>query len=162
MQLQISYDAAEDRLLLSLALDDRSVAFWLTRRLTGLLWQVLWARAASSVDAAATDTAKQWLLRLKEDRARQRQVLTEEPRLQSALPPLLVTTLQYGPAETGGHVLSLIDAAGHGEQLNVDDDSLYGLIRLLDETLATSDWRLDLWRPEVVASEEVSPARLLH
>ncbi len=162
MQLQISYDPAEDRLLLSLALGERSVGFWLTRRLTGLLWQVLWARAGSSVDAAATDTAKQWLLRLNEDRARQRQALTQEPRLQSTSPPLLVTTLQYGPATTGGHVLSLIDAVGHGEQLNLDDDSLYGLIRLLDETLATSDWRLDLWRPTAVASEEAHPARLLH
>lgn len=162
MQLQIAYDQAEDRLLLMLALGDRSVGFWLTRRLTALLWQVLWNRAGSSVDAAVTSMAREWMLRLKEDRVRQSQEVTQEPRLQPGSPPLLVTTLQYGPGERGGHILSLIDGMGKGEQLTLDDDSLYGLIRLLDDTLANSDWRLDLWRPDNSPPDNATGPHALH
>ena len=162
MQLQISYDMAEDRLLLTLGLGERSVAFWLTRRLTGLLWQALWARAGSAVDAAVTSNAKAWVLRLKQDRARQSQEVSQEPRLLSTTPPLLVTTLQYGPAPTGGHILGLIDASGRGEQLTLDDDSLYGLIRLLDDTLQSSEWGLELWRPASVAEGDAPSPQVVH
>ena len=162
MQLQIAYDQAEDRLLLTLALGGRSIGFWLTRRLTRLLWRVLWRRAGSSVDAAVAGTAREWMLRLKQDRARQTQKVRQEPRLQTSSPPILVTTLQYGPGKHGGHVLSLIDAAGKGEQLTLDDDSLYGLIRLLDDALAGSEWGLDLWRPTEQALGDVLTSRAVH
>jgi len=162
MQLQISYDAAEDRLLLTLATADRRVGLWLTRRLTAMLWQVLWQRAGSSVDAGVTSTAKEWVLRLKQDRARQAQEVTQEPRLQTGSPPLLVTTLQYGPGDKGGHLLSLLDATGKGEVLTLDDDSLYGLIRLLDDTLTSSEWSLDLWRPLSAATGDSASSPVVH
>lgn len=162
MQLQISYDRAEDRLLLSLAIGGRTVGLWLTRRLTGMLWQVLWTRAGSSVGAAVTSTARDWMLRLQQDKARQTQAVRQERRLQIDSPPLLVTTLKYGPGAKGGHILSLIDAVGKGEQLALDDDSLYGLIRLLDDALAGCDWRLDLWRPSLVAPGDAPPAQVVH
>jgi len=94
MQLQISYEPAEDRLLLTLGIADRRVGFWLTRRLTAILWQALWQRAGSSVDPAVTSTTKEWLLRLKQDRARQTGEVTQEPGLQTGAPPPLVTRLQ--------------------------------------------------------------------
>lgn len=162
MQLQISYNTSEDRLLLTLQVSNRSIAFWLTRRLTNLLWQVLWQRAQASVDASVTNTAKEWMLRLNQDRARQTRALTQEPRLAISAPPLLVTTLQYGPAGKGGHVLSLIDATGAGEQMTLDDDSLYGLIRLLDDTLTSSEWGLDLWRPLSAETGEAQSAHVVH
>jgi len=162
MQLQISYDPAEDRLLLTLGIADRRIGFWLTRRLTAMLWQALWQRAGSSVDAGVTSTAKEWLLRLKQDRARQTSEVTQEPRLQTGSPPLLVTTVQYGPGDKGGHVLSLIDATGKGETLTLDDDSLYGLIRLLDDTLTSSEWGLDLWRPMSMAAADASSSQVMH
>lgn len=163
MQLQISYNPTEDRLLLALSLGERSVGFWLTRRFTAMLWRALWQRAGSSVDAAAvTHTAKEWMLRLKQDRARQSQEVRQEPRLEVSMPPLLVTTLQYGPGEQGGHVLSLVDAAGNGERMTLDDDSLYGLIRLLDDTLSSCDWNLDLWRPLSPEADAAQSAQVVH
>lgn len=162
MQLQVSYDPAEDRLLLSLSLDDRNVGFWLTRRLTALLWQVLWQRAGSSVDATVHNTAKEWMLRLNQDRAARALAVSQAPRLQTSAPPLLVTTLQYGPGEKGGHHLSLIDAAGNGERMNLDDDTLYGLIRLLDEALSNSEWNLQLWRPREAGDDVSVLAQPLH
>lgn len=158
MQLQLTYDAVEDRLLLSLRLDDRMVGFWLTRRLTMLLWQALWQRAASSVDGGASAAAREWLLSLKQDQARQTQALTLEPRLASQAPPTLVSTVKYGPDETGGHVLELTDALGNGESLKLDDASLYALIHLLDEVAAVTEWGLDLWRPRSPEAE-ASPAK---
>ena len=162
MQLQLFYDPAEDRLLLMLGLSGRNAAFWLTRRMTGLLWQALWKRAGSSVDANASDLAKEWLLRLNQDRARQKQDVSKQPRLQPSVPALLATTVSYGPGTKGGHVLSLTDAAGKGEKMMLDDDSLYALIRLLDDTLASSEWRLDLWRPRGPAAEIDGVSQALH
>ena len=148
MQLQLTYDPGEDRLLLSLGLAERSVSFWLTRRMTPLLWQVLWQRAGASLDGGVSGSAREWLLSLKQDEARQTQALTRAPRMATGLPPILVSTVKYGPDESGRHALELIDAQGKGEALKLDDSSLYALIRLLDETVEATGWALDLWRPK--------------
>ena len=157
MQLQLTYDPAEDRLLLSLRLAERTAGFWLTRRLTALLWQALWARAGSVVDGQASATAKEWLLSLQQDEARQKHALTQEPMMALKAPPILVSTLKYGADEAGGHALQLTDALGQGELLTLDDSTLHALIRLLDETAAVTEWGLDLWRP-LSASPDVPPA----
>lgn len=162
MQLQLFYNPAEDRLLLALAFPQRNVAFWLTRRMTALLWQALWKRAGSSLDTNASSLAKEWLLRLKQDRARQKQEVSRQPLLQPSVPPVLATTVRFGPGKRGGHALSLLDAQGKGERMTLDDDGLYALIRLLDETLTSSEWRLDLWRPRGPAEETGSVSQALH
>ncbi len=157
MQLQLTYDPAEDRLLLSLGLADRTAGFWLTRRMTALLWQALWERAGAVIDGQTSATAKEWLLLLQQDEARQKQALTREPLMELKAQPVLVSTLKYGPDETGAHALELTDAQGKGELLKLDDGSLHALIRLLDETAAMTGWGLDLWRPHST-SPEVPPA----
>lgn len=162
MRMQITYDASEDRLLFCLDTGDRIVCFWLTRRLVALLWPVLWQRAGSTLDAAVANAAKPWLLRVKQDTANQAHAVTQEPRLQSTLPPLLVTTLQYGPGENGGHSLSLMDISGKGERLNLDDDGLYGFIRMLDEALGGTEWQLDLWQPGTDTNTAATPSRAMH
>lgn len=157
MQLQLTYDPAEDRLLLSLGLVDRTASFWLTRRMTALLWQALWQRAGSALDGRASADAREWLLSLQQDEARQKHALIQAPRMELRAPPILVTTVKYGPDETSGHALELLDALGKGELLKLDDSSLYALIRLLDETAAATEWGLDLWRPQTPLPE-VPPA----
>lgn len=162
MQLQLTYDPAEDRLLLSLGLNDRSVSFWLTRRMTVLLWQVLWQRAGASLDGRASGAAREWLLSLKQDEARQTQALTRAPRMASQAPSILVSTVKYGPDETGGHALELVDALGRGEALKLDDASLYALIRLLDEAAGATEWGLDLWRPKAPQAETAPAPSAFH
>lgn len=147
MQLQLTYDPVEDRLLLSMKLDERTLGFWLTRRLTELLWQALWQRAGAALDMKASATAREMLLAMQQNQASQKHPVTHSPQLKLNAPPILVTTLKYGPHKNGGHALSLIDAAGDGEMLALDDDSLHALIQLLDDIMQTCEWRLDLWRP---------------
>lgn len=147
MQLQLAYDPAEDRLLLTLGLPERNVGFWLTRRFTELLWQALWQRAGASVDANASAAAREMLLTMQQNQALREHAVTQSPKLKLDATPILATTLKYGPSETTGHALSLIDADGCGESLTLDDTTLHAMIRLLDESMVNSEWRLDLWRP---------------
>lgn len=157
MQLQLTYDPVEDRLLLTLGLGERTVGFWLTRRFTELLWQALWKRAGASVDENASATAREMLLTMQQNEILRDHAVTQSPKLKLDATPILATTLKYGPGEASGHALSLIDAAGCGEALKLDDTSLHALIRLLDETLVNSEWRLDLWRP-LSSIPGISPA----
>ena len=157
MQLQLAYDATEDRLLLTLGLGERTVGFWLTRRFTELLWQALWKRAGASLDEKASSVAREMLLTMQQNEALRDHAVTQSPKLKLDTTPILATTLKYGPGEANGHALSLIDADGCGEALKLDDTSLHALIRLLDETLANSEWRLDLWRP-LSSIPGISPA----
>jgi len=110
----------------------------------------LWQRAGVALDGDAGESAKEWLLSLQQQEVREKQVITREPRKASDTPPILVTTLQFGDNESTrgmGHTLNFLDASGSGVKITLDDATLHTLIRLLDETLATCEWRLDLWRP---------------
>ncbi|MCX7174758.1 MAG: hypothetical protein NT159_12735 [Proteobacteria bacterium] len=157
MQLQLAYDPAEDRLLLTMDLGERTIGFWLTRRFTELLWQALWQRAGASLDESASATAREMLLTMQQNEALRDHAVTQSPKLKLETTPILATTLKYGPGEANGHTLSLIDAEGCGEALMLDDTSLHALIRLLDECMANSEWHLDLWRP-LSSIPGVSPA----
>lgn len=158
MQLQLTYDPVEDRLLLTLKLGERTLGFWLTRRFTELLWHALWQRAGASLDqqTGTTSTSARELL-LAMQQSNQKHQVTQTPRLELNTPPILASTLKYGPNDKSGHALSLIDAAGCGELLILDDSSLHALIQLLDEIMVTCEWRLDLWRP-LSTIEGISPA----
>ncbi|MFA7269976.1 MAG: hypothetical protein WC073_11575 [Sterolibacterium sp.] len=157
MQLQLTYDSVEDRLLLSLKVGEQTMGFWLTRRFTKLLWQALWQRAGAALDMKASAAAREMLLAMQQNEASQKHPFTQSPQLELNAPPILASTLKYGPHENGGHALSLIDAAGNGELLMLGDDSLHALIRLLDEIMVTCEWQLDLWRP-LASVPGLSPA----
>jgi len=44
----------------------------------------------------------------------------------------------------------------------LDDDSLDGLIRLLDDALTSSEWGLDLWRPMSTATGDAPSSQVMH
>lgn len=157
MQLQLTYDPVEDRLLLSMKMGERTLGFWLTRRFTELLWRALWQRAGATLDGKASAGAREMLLAMQQHEASHKHPVTQSPKFALNESAILATTLKYGPHETGGHSLSLIDASGGGELLTLDDDSLHALIRLLDEIMLTCEWRLDLWRP-LATLPGISPA----
>lgn len=167
MQLQMTYEPAEDRLLLFIGLPDRADSFWLTRRITALLWRALWQMAGAPLDNEASDSSKEWQLSLQQNEVRQKHAISQEPRKKSDTPPILVTTLQYGNEDSEAkdgksHLLGFLDASGQGVKLTLDDTTLHALIRLLDEAMVASEWRLDLWRP-LSSISVVSPAsRSLH
>lgn len=155
MQIQLTYDPVEDRLLLSLKMAERILGFWLTRRFTELLWQGLWQRAGAALDQEASASARELLLAMQQ--ANQKHRVTQTAKLELNAPPILASTLKYGPNAKNGHSFTLLDASGSGELLTLDDSSLHALIQLLDEIMVTCEWRLELWRP-LSSITGISPA----
>lgn len=153
MQLQLSHDPVEDRLLLRLDLDGQGYGFWLTRRMTGLLWPVLWSRLEAGLAAGASDAARQWLLALRHQEARAGQAVEAAPPVPLVAEPRLVVTLRHGNDAQGRHVLGLLDGSGAGETLTLDDAGLHALIRLLHETMPQTGWDLPLPVPDAAAPQ---------
>lgn len=148
MQMQLNHDPVEDRLLLRLALGDRHLGYWLTRRMLGLLWPVLWGRLESGLEAAARQEARQWLLAHRHQQARETQTVAEAPPIELTTLPRLVVTVQHGQDERGQHVLGFLDGAGEGETLTLDDGALHALIRLIHDVAPATGWSLDLGLPQ--------------
>ncbi|QDX82049.1 hypothetical protein B9N43_12810 [Denitratisoma sp. DHT3] len=148
MQLQLSHDPAEDRLLLRLDINGQGHGFWLTRRMTGLLWPVLWSHLEQGLAAGASDAARHWLLALRHQEARAGQSLAAVPPIPLIGEPRLLVTLKHGNDASGRHVLTLLDRDDDGETLTMADDGLHALIRLLYETVPTTGWDLPLPLPD--------------
>lgn len=161
-QIQIRYEPVEDRLLLALGLGERVLGFWLTRRATALLWQMLWRRLGASLDVGVGGAAKAWLLQLRQDEARQTQALISAPRLAPDAAPMLIQSMEFGRHAGGGHALQLSDGAGRNERMRLDDASLYALIRVIEEAHPKTGWQLDLWRPAAPDSQRPAAALALH
>lgn len=159
MQLQLTYEPAEDRLLLRMDFGDRVAAFWLTRRVAALFWPILWERVQCAQEGAVSADARPWLASLQHDRLREKQVLEQLPAFVPTTPPKLVVTLQHGAGTQGGHLLGLLDAQGEGEMLTLDDESLHAMIRLLESVAATADWHLALQKPAAMPMAAASELR---
>ncbi|CAB1370923.1 hypothetical protein [Denitratisoma oestradiolicum] len=148
MQLQLSHDPIEDRLLLRLDLDGQCYGFWLTRRVTILLWPVLWSMLEHGVIPGAGTEARRWLLAMDHEKARSGQEVQQAPPISLIAPVRLVVTIQHGHQADGRHVLGLFDGSGAGETMTLDDDGLHALIRLLHETVPKAGWDIPLSLPQ--------------
>lgn len=148
MKLQLTYDLYQDRLLLKIGLDPATVrGFWLTRRMTALLWNTLTAQLAAALDPGASSEARGWLLALQQEQVAAQHAPVAEPPLALADEPLLVTTLKYGRQPDGRQVLGLLDAAEQGEMYAVSDDIVHALLPLLQQKAAEAGWGLPLAWP---------------
>jgi len=161
-QIQIRYEPVEDRLLLTLGLGGRVLGFWLTRRATAVLWQMLWRRLGASLDVGAAGAAKAWLLQLRQDEAKQSQSLVSAPRMAPDEAPMLIQSMEFSRHAGGGHACQLSDGAGRSARLRLDDASLYALIRVIEEAHPKTGWQLDLWRPSSPAVQGPAAALAWH
>lgn len=158
-QLKIEFRPEEDRLLVRLATDTGAeVLLWLTRRCVKRLWPVLlnMAQAAPDVVVQANPEARKALVGLQHEKAI-RQANFSTPYAETArerplgAEPLLVARIQPRRDAQGRHVLGLLPAAGQGVHVTLDENLLHGLMKLLQNAVAKSDWELDLALPAVVA-----------
>lgn len=155
MMLQLAYNLYQDRLLLTIGLAETPAhGFWLTRRMTLLLWHALTKQLASSVNPVATVEAQAWLLSMQHEAATARFVPTAEPALTLTVDPVLVSTLQYGQHEDGRQVLSLLDDQGRGQTYAMPAENIHALLHLIEQKTIEAGWGLDLAWPDggVVAS----------
>jgi hypothetical protein len=161
-QLKIEFNPEHDRLLLRVLSDDgKEVLAWLTRRCVKLLWPALLKVAQGSPEIArqADPEIKTALLGFQHEKAI-RQADFSKPYQETAkerplgADPVLVSRIQTRRNERGGCTLSLLPSAGQGIHLTLEDPVLHSFCRLLQTSVAKSDWNIELTLPQMVAPGE--------
>lgn len=163
-QLKIEFNPEHDRLLLRVSSDDsKELLAWLTRRCVRLLWPALLKVAQGSPEIArqADPEAKRALLGFQHEKAIRRADFSrpyQEAARERPLgaDPILVSRIQTRRNERGGCVVSLLPSAGQGIHLTLEDQVLHSFCRLLQSSVAKSDWNIELALPQALVSVEPS------
>jgi len=154
-QLQVFYDASQDRLVLRVNTTSKEeFRFWLTRRFTQGLWPLLQKGLRANPDVAqqpSTETRKA-VLDFQQDAAT-RSMDTERPfREQPTNFPLgeeniLLTRAQLKVRKEGGYLLSMNSVDGKGVNFNLDNNVLHMLSKMLVDILPKTGWNQPVqWR----------------
>ena len=155
-QIQIQYDEIQDRLLLRLSTtDDCEFRFWLTRRFTKRLWNVLvqmleWDRA---VNQQLDPDIRRSVLDLQHEGYTRQADYTQKfrahaqgtpPRLVLGEAPVLLAKADGRKQADGVQILSLNPVDGQGVDITLDTPLLHIFTRLLREQASTTAWDMDL------------------
>lgn len=161
-QINVMYDAPQDRLLVRMNTSERvEYRFWITRRLVKGLWQGLVQRMQSTETARrqAVPSAKQAVVEFEREAALHKTTFDKPyaaEEMKPAMPgePLLVfsVTLRSHPQE--GHDISLMPANGAGFHLHFSDTLLHGFAKLLQDAVQRSGWDLALELPSAQTAEK--------
>lgn len=148
-QVQITYVAAEDRLLLRVASNADEFRFWLTRRFVAALRPQLAQRLARQphISVQANPDARRGLLELEREHAVSRADFatpfrTTERQLPLGAQPVLLTRFTLRPGDDGALVLGLAPAQGQGIDLTLQAALVHNILVLLDGALGAADWQL--------------------
>ncbi|MGB1111191.1 MAG: hypothetical protein ACPG4N_12595 [Gammaproteobacteria bacterium] len=150
-QLNIGFDAAQDRLLLRVRSDDnQEVRLWLTRRYVRLLWGVIidLLSEANPIPEEKPEVRKA-VLAFQQSQALETtdfqtpyQEDVEERPLGEA--PILVTEIRKRVLENGRYSLGLSPKKGRGIEIGCDTNMLHAILKFLGDAVAKADWNLDL------------------
>ena len=154
-QVQCVYQPLEDRILLRVLATDRSeFRFWLTRRYSRLLWQVLLKlleRDPANATMPDENTRRAMMGFQHENMVRTGQFSKPFEEGAAALPlgdaPVLLSRISGRPAAAGSNgqqTLSMHPEKGQGIDLGVDSRLLHLLSKLLVDAVKQSDWDLKL------------------
>jgi hypothetical protein len=165
-QLNVRFDAEQDRLILTVRSSDESeYLFWLTRRFTRLLVSVLEGRdpaqqsqqvggAASSGQTPAL-AAEEAMREFNREAAIANSDFTTayQPSEEAHRPlgdePLLASEIQYTPmqpeqnGETGGLQLHIRTSDKRGVNVVLDQNLRFAFVKLLEDSSNTADWNLN-------------------
>ncbi|TFZ08597.1 hypothetical protein [Ramlibacter humi] len=171
-QLSVNYQAEQDRVLLKVnSTSGEEMRMWLTRRLMSGLWplltklntdQLIRMEAAGSVLASADDELKKMVTEFRKEEFLQgadfETPYEEKPTLPLGNEPLLVTDVDATPLGSGRLRLAFNERASvsggdkpRGFQLELDPKLTQGLMHLLDQALARSQWRDNFAAPPTAA-----------
>lgn len=163
-QLQMSYSAEEDRILLRLnTTGDEEFRFWLTRRYAQLLVRALKAHRAADPDVSTqvTPDAKKAVQEFKQEAAQEKGDFEKPFAPSEAFPlgsePLLAFKLSYN---LKGDKLALTIAPKEGQGINIvlDANLNFNVTRLLRTASGSGKWLLD-WgedEPELTSNRVVN------
>ncbi|HZY19342.1 MAG TPA: hypothetical protein VFE82_12745 [Ramlibacter sp.] len=185
-QLSVTYQPEQDRLLLRVnSTAGEEMRLWLTRRLMLGLWplvsrlqteQLLKLEAAGTALDSADEELRRMLADFRKEEFLQRADFETPYQDQSTLPlgvdPLLVTDVDATPLPDGRTRLSLNERASvrggekpRGFQLELDPRLMQGLLHLLEQALATAQWREPFTAPlagQDAEGDEASRPRYLN
>lgn len=154
-QIQIKYEALEDRALLRVATSDaREFRFWITRRYAKLLWQALCGSAAKSTPAVtqAVPQAREAVMAFQHEAALAKADFNTGFREQTrdtplGVAPVLLARVKCTTLDGGFTVLALHPVQGEGIEVRLDTTLLHSLLKLLREAAAAGEWDLDMPAP---------------
>lgn len=155
-QIRVEFDAEQDRLRMFISTSDGAeVRAWLTRRYVNLLWPLL-LRLAEEVSpriaGQANPDARKALLGMEHAEATSRADFSKPyERVPRSMPlgeaPILMTKIQTSRDPRGLPVVTMNPSQGQGVSLTLDKVLLHSVCRLLQTSVAKSDWGLDLQLP---------------
>lgn len=151
-QVQLKYDAGEDRSLLRInTLDKCEYQFWITRRFTRLLWTVLVRMLESTGDVVRRQdqAAKSAILSFEHEKVTSSTDFTtkyhdDATRTPLGESPLLLAKIEVKPDSGSMPRLGLHPLEGRGLELAMDDKLLHLFCTLLAKAAQSADWHLDL------------------
>jgi hypothetical protein len=143
-QINISYVPTEDRLLLKVRTGPDEFRVWLTRRFTALLVNVLHNRVdeqGGEQELASSQATRSGLRGGAFEQPYDEQAQVRYPLGEAGV---LGFRINAGKAEAGLLNLQLLPEQGEGISIALDKAMLYMLMNLLEQSLGTTDWNLQL------------------
>ena len=161
-QLQMSYSAEEDRVLLRInTTDQEEFRFWLTRRYCQLIIQALNAHRSADPDvsAQATPVAKQAVEEFKQEAANAQGNFDQAFQEASTFPlgevPALAQRLKYN-IDSGLLALTIEPKAGSGITIKLDSKLNINVSRLLQSAIQAGELQLDIGQDPPRAASTIS------
>lgn len=158
-QIQMSFSPTEDRILLRMnTMESTSFQFWLTRRYVKLLWPVLLKMLTKDeqITSQLSDQAKQEMLSFQHEEAAQNMDYSKEYQAEAQQPlgteAILLGKIGANQREDGTQILSMHPENGQGIELALNQILLHSICQLLQDTVAKTDWDIDLSRSLTPAS----------
>jgi hypothetical protein len=149
-QLQMSYNAEEDRLLLRVNTSARDeFRFWLTRRYVTLLLKALKVHRAADPDVSTQPTpdAKKAIQEFKQEAAQSSGNFEDEFKASDSFPlgemPVVAHKLSY-KVDNGKLVLTISPKTGAGITVTLDAQLNFNVGKLLRASNESAGWRLDI------------------
>lgn len=156
-QLNVSFDAEQDRLLFKVrASDGTEIRLWLTRRYVKLLWGVL-KKMAENLSGAVVhqeQDKREAVLAFAHEEAVAKTDFrtpykTEEVHHPLGEEPILVSKIQRraGPVKSGpgqNEILRMAPSDGQGIELTADNSMLHSICQLIANGVKKTDWDLNL------------------
>lgn len=175
-QLQLAFDAGEDRLLLRVSTTAREeFRIFMTRRFIKMLWPHLLRSLESkvAVKAPAPEARREVLAFEHEKAVRETDFSQPFAEPQPAQPhqfplgeaPFVAVHGQLRVEAAGAYKLVLNPGTGRGIEIGLDDRLMHSFCKLIESASRTAEWELSFFPPpEPVTEESVQamPARVLN
>lgn len=169
-QINLKFDAAQDRLLLRMRVGEEEARLWLTRRYVRMMWGALVKLLGQAPEVAAQPEpkARRAVMAFQHQHAVQQSDFKKKykeaiPQPELGPEPLLVTGSKLRMVESTRPQIVFETAGGKAITVNLGMDTLHSFCRLIQKSAATAEWDLTLaveGEKEGEAPVEDAPSRV--